>query len=212
MAVESLAGPTIVLLSPGLREEQIVWGERIATRSEKRCLEREWPGAQVFTFDLDDLDTIRAMDVDLLISYYTGPAPPWRVDDIADYVDGVTILKVVNHADLLDDFCRVPVDGFITNSRLAAARLAAHRPTRYLSLAVDDDFGPVIPDPRYRADVVYLGSGGRGNKRPQTTRHYLDPAKAFDFHLWGGSWDAAYWEPMCRDRPETNDWHRYCRG
>lgn len=212
MAIEARSETTIVLFSPGLRDEQIVWGERIATRSEKKCLEREWPGARVFTFDLDDLGTIAAMDVDLLISYYTGPKPPWRVDDIANYVDGVTILKVVNHAELLDDFSRIPVDGFITNSRPAAARLASQRPARYVSLAVDDDFGPVSPDPRYRADVVYLGSGGRGNKRPETTRHYLDPAKAFDFHLWGGCWDAAYWEPVCRDRPETNDWHRYCRG
>ena len=32
------------------------------------------------------------------------------------------------------------------------------------SLAVEDDHGPVEPDERYRADVAFLGSGGRGNK------------------------------------------------
>ncbi len=212
MGVEVVTGPTIVLFTPGLGDEQIIWGERIAARSEQKYLERELPGARVVALGLEDLGTITTMRVDLLISYYTGPEPPWRVDDIGDHVDGVTMLKVVNHADLLEEFCRIPVDGFITNSRQAATTLGRHRPAVYVPLAVEDDFGPVPPDPRYRADVVYLGSGGRGNKRPQTTRWYLDAAKRFDFHLWGGCWDRDYWAATCRDAPESNDWHRYWRG
>jgi hypothetical protein len=212
MTIEVITPPTIVLFSPGLRDEDIVWGERIAVRSEQKYLERELPGARVLALDRGDLATLAGMDVDLLISYYTGPEPPWRVDDIASYVNGITILKVVNHADLLDEFSRIPVDGFITNSRSAVTPLGRHRPAVYIPLAVEDDFGRVAPDPRYRADVVYLGSGGRGNKRPATTRRYLDGAKAFDFHLWGGCWDAAYWAPAYRDDPQANTWHRYWRG
>jgi spore maturation protein CgeB len=82
----------------------------------------------------------------------------------------------------------------------------------YVPLAVEDDFDRVAPDPRYRADVVFLGSGGRGNKAPATTRLYLDAAKAFDFALWGGCWDADYWAPVYRDDPGANTWHRHWRG
>ena len=69
-----------------------------------------------------------------------------------------------------------------------------------MPLAVEDDYGPVAPDDRYRADVVYLGSGGRGNKQPATTRHYLEPAKRFDFALWGAWWDHDYWAAVLRRR------------
>jgi hypothetical protein len=212
MLAEVLTGPTIVLMSPGLDDTGIVWGERIAVRSEKKALERALPGSRVLTMSRADLPRLRELRVDLLVSYYTGPEPPWRVDDVADHVDGVTLLKVVNHGDLLEEFGRIPVDGFITNSRAACEVLGRHRPAAYVPLAVDDDFGPVAPVDRYRADVVYLGSGGRGNKRPETTRHYLDPAKAFDFQLWGGCWDRDYWAPVYRDAPDANDWHRYARG
>lgn len=212
MATELAAGPTIVLLSPGLTDATIVWGERLLARTEKKYLEREFPGARVLMLGAEDLGVLDGLHVDLLISSYTGPRPPWRVDDVAARVDGVTILKVVNHGDLLEEFSRVDVDGFITNSRSAVDVLGRHRPAAYVPLAVDDDLGPAPLDPRYRADVVFLGSGGRGNKRPATTRRYLDAAKAFDFHLWGGCWDADYWAPACRDAPETNDWHRYWRG
>jgi hypothetical protein len=212
MLAEVLTGPTIVLMSPGLDDARIIWGERLAARSEKKALERAFPGSRVLVMSRDDLPRLHELRVDLLISYYTGPRPPWRIDDIAEHVGGVTILKVVNHGDLLEEFSRILVDGFITNSRPACEVLARHRPAAYVPLAVDDDFGPVAPVDRYRADVVYLGSGGRGNKRPETTRHYLDPAKAFDFHLWGGYWDREYWAPVSRETPAANDWHRYWRG
>jgi glycosyl transferase family 1 len=212
MTIEVTTALTIVLFSPGLRDEDIVWGERVLARSEQKSLEREFSGAQVLTLGREDLATLAGMDVDLLISTYTGPETPWRVDDIARHVGGITILKVVNHADRLDEFSRIPVDGFITNSRSAVAPLGRHRPAVYIPLAVDDGFDRVSPDPRYRADVVYLGSGGRGSKRPETTRRYLDGAKAFDFHLWGGCWDAAYWASAYRDDPRANTWHRYARG
>jgi glycosyltransferase involved in cell wall biosynthesis len=211
-SLEVSTPPTIVLFTPGLRAENHVWGERILALVEQKALEREFPGARVLTVGLEDLAALAGLHVDLLISSYTGPKPPWRVDDIASHVDGVTILKIVNHGDLLDEFCRVPVDGFITNSRSAVTVLGRHRPAAYIPLAVDDGFDRVASDPRYRADVVYLGSGGRGNKRPETTHHYLDGAKAFDFHLWGGLWDAAYWAPVYRDDPRANVWHRYWRG
>ncbi len=152
------------------------------------------------------------MKVDLLLSYYTGPYPPWRMDNIADFVDGITILAVVNHGDLIEEFARVQVDGFVTNSVRAAAVLGRSRPAAYIPLVVEDDFGRVDPIDRYRADVTFLGSGGRGNKRPETTRHYLDPAKRFDFALWGSYWHAEYWADVYADNPAANDWHRYCRG
>lgn len=201
----------IVLLSPGLYEESI-WGEKLAVRSEAKYLRREFPGAEVLECGLEDLDQIAATKVDLLISYYTGPRPPWRFDNIADYVDGITILKVVNHADLLAEFARIPVDGFITNSVAASKMLGAHRPAVYLPLAVDDDYGPVEVQERYRNDVVFLGSGGRGNKRPATTMHYLNPAKKFDFAVWGGDWDRDYWAREYVHDPAANDWYRYWRG
>ncbi|MGH7897035.1 MAG: hypothetical protein ACREQQ_03735, partial [Candidatus Binatia bacterium] len=207
------AGLRIVLFSPGLQDTgPMVWGEKIAVRSEAKALEREFPGAHVLALDREDLAKIAAMRIDLLISYYTGPRPPWRVDDVAELVEGITILKVVNHGDLLEEFARIPVDGYITNSARAAALLGESRPAQYVPLAVDDEYGPVAPDDRYRADVVFLGSGGQGNKRPETTRHYLDPAKRFDFALWGSWWERDYWAPVYPSDPEANDWHRFWRG
>ncbi len=190
----------------------MIWGEKIAVRSEAKYLAREFPGAEVLALDRDHLAELATMRVDLLISYYTGPRPPWRVDDVARYVDGVTLLKVVNHGELLAELARVPVDGFLTNSAPGAELLARHRPAAYAPLAVEDDYGPAEPDDRYRADVVFLGSGGRGNKQPATTRRYLEPAKRFDFALWGSWWDHAYWEPAYADDPGANEWHRFWRG
>ena len=203
----------IVLFSPGLTDTgSMVWGEKIFVTGEAKSLRREFPDAEVLALDLNDLATIKSLEVDLLISTYTGPKPPWRVDDIADFVTGVTLLHVVNHGDLIDEFARIPVDGYITNSVRAAEVLGRHRPAAYIPLGVEDDYGPVEPVDRYRADVAYLGSGGRGNKRPATTRHYLDPAKRFDFALWGSWWGQEYWAPVYADNPEANDWHRFWRG
>jgi glycosyltransferase involved in cell wall biosynthesis len=190
----------------------MVWGEKIVVHSQAKVLRREFPGAEVLALGRDDLATIENRRIDLLLSYYTGPEPPWRVDDIADYVEGVTLLVVVNHADLLDEFARIPVDGFITNSARGAELLGRQRPSAYIPLAIDDDYAPAEPIDRYRADVVYLGSGGRGNKRAETTRHYLDPAKRFDFALWGSWWERDYWAPVYAENPEANDWHRFWRG
>jgi hypothetical protein len=203
---------TIVLFSPGLNDDTTIWGEKIAVRSESRALRKEFPGAEVRTFDSSNLNEIAALEVDLLISYYTGPRPPWRVDEIAQFVSGITVLKVVNHGDLIDEFARIEVDGFITNSPRAAEVLGRARPAACVPLAVDDDFGPVEPVERYRSDVVFLGSGGRGNKKPTTTRHYLDPAKRYDFAIWGAYWHREYWADVYRQNPEANDWHRFCRG
>jgi glycosyltransferase involved in cell wall biosynthesis len=202
---------TIVLLSPGLNEKQI-WGEKLAVISEAKCLGIEFPDATIYQYGIEDLERIAAMKVDLLISYFTGPRPPWRIDNIADLVEGVTILKVVNHGDLLDEFARLPVDGFITNGLAAANLLGERRPSAYISLAVEDDYGPVLPQDRYHSDVVFLGSGGRGNKRPATTQHYLEAAKKFDFAIWGSDWDRDYWAREYIANPQRNDWYRFCRG
>jgi glycosyltransferase involved in cell wall biosynthesis len=202
---------TIVLLSPGLNEKQI-WGEKLAVKSEAKFLGNEFPDATIYQYGIEALDRIAAMKVDLLISYFTGPRPPWRIDNIADLVEGVTILKVVNHGDLLGEFAQLPVDGFITNSVAAANLLGKRRPSAYISLAVEDDYGPVPPQDRYRSDVVFLGSGGRGNKRPATTQHYLEAAKKFDFAIWGSDWDRDYWAREYTANPQDNDWYRFCRG
>lgn len=202
----------IVLFSPGLKDNATIWGERIAVISESNSLRREFPDAEVHAFDIDDLSRIAAMRVDLLISYYTGPRPPWRCDDIAKSVEGVTILKVVNHGDLVDEFAKVPVDGYMTNSQRATEVLGRSRPAAYIPLAVDDEMGPVAPVARYQSDVVYLGSGGRGNKRAETTCHFLDPAKEFDFAIWGSNWDQEYWADFYRSDPAANDFHLFCRG
>ena len=108
----------------------MVWGEKIVVHNQAKVLRRECPGAEVLALSRDDLATIENVRVDLLLSYYTGPGPPWRVDDIADFVDGVTLLVVLNHGELLGEFTRVPVDGYITNSARAADFLCQYRPRR----------------------------------------------------------------------------------
>ena len=202
---------TIVLFSPGL-SEQSIWGEKVASSSQAKYLRKEFSGAQVYELGLEDLDRIAAMKVDLLISCFTGPRPPWRADHIAELVKGVTLLAVVNHGDLLAEFAHIPVDGFITNSVAAAEVLGQRHPAAYIPLAVADDYESVTPQDRYRAEVVFLGSGGRGNKRPATTQHYLDAAKRFDFAIWGSDWERDYWAREYPTNPEANDWHSYCRG
>jgi len=149
---------TIVLLSPGLNEKQI-WGEKLAVRSEAKYLGIEFPNATIYQYGIEDLERIAAMKVDLLISYFTGPRPPWRIDNIAELVEGVTILKVVNHGDLLDEFAELPVDGFITNSVAAANLLGKRRPAAYISLAVE-----LIRDGEYREHA---------RKRIEAERHVL---------------------------------------
>jgi hypothetical protein len=122
------------------------------------------------------------------------------------------LLAVNNHGDLLEEFARIPIDGYITNSVRATQILGRQRPAAYIPLGIDDDVDPLPPDPHYTAEVVFLGSGGRGNKRPETTRRFLDPAKKFDFALWGSYWDQSYWADVYVDSPEANDWHRFWRG
>jgi len=100
----------------------------------------------------------------------------------------------------------------MSNSARAVEVLGKHRPAAWIPLAVDDDYGPLAAQDRYRADVVFLGSGGRGNKRPVTTQHFLQPAKQFDFALWGSYWDRDYWAREYVDKPEANDWYRFARG
>ncbi len=131
---------------------------------------------------------------------------------MAQFTDGVTMLWVLNHPDLLDEFAAVAVDGLMTNSRRAATVLSASRPTIWCPLGVDREWRPVAPQSRFRAEAVYLGSGGRGNKNPATTHLYLDPAKRFDFAIWGSNWSRDYWAPVDGDDPARNDWHRYWRG
>lgn len=202
----------IVLFSPGLEESGHVWGEKLVVAREARLLKRVFPNATVMRIGAERIDELAPTRVDLLISYYTGPYPPWRVDDIADRVSGATVLRVVNHADLLEEFTRVPVDAYMTNSRRAADLLAQSRPTLYWPLAVENDFDTGAPIDAFRSDVVYLGGGGRGNKPAETTRHYLEAALDFDFALWGSHWDRDYWSDVYADNPSANRWHQFCRG
>jgi glycosyltransferase involved in cell wall biosynthesis len=203
--------PTIALLSPGLLETAI-WGELVVVRALAAALRRRLPGAHVMLVDSTEAERLRRRRVDLVVSLCTGPRPPWRVDHVADLVDGVTILWVANHGDLLSEFATLPVDGFATNSRRALAVLERHRPSAWVPLGVDARVRRLRTPASEHADVVYLGSGGRGNKSPATNRRYLDPAKAFDLHLWGSWWSTEYWAPVYRDEPEANDWHRFWRG
>ncbi len=202
---------TIVLVSPGL-DERGVWGERILLRSLARALPGAFPGVRVEFAGVADVEHLDALRGDLVISVCTGPYPPWRADDIAAHTDGITMLWVQNRPDLISEFVDIEVDGFLTNSRRALPELARARPTVWCPLGVDRDWRPGVPQQRYRSDVVYLGSGGRGNKNPATTHHYLDPAKRFDFAIWGSDWSHDYWAPVHVQDPEANDWERYWRG
>lgn len=201
----------IVLLTPGLNE-RAVWGERLVLRGFANALPRAFPDARIALVDAANGRDLAGRRVDLLVSLCTGPRLPWRADDIAQHVDGVTVLWVVNHPELLREFAAVPVDGFMTNSRRAVRVLGASRPTIWCPLGVDIERFSGLPQDRYRADVVFLGSGGVGNKDPKTTHHYLDPAKRFDFGLWGSNWSHEYWAQLNGHDRGTNDWHRFWRG
>ena len=204
----------VLLVAPGMNERN-VWGERIVLGSLARALPRAFPGVRVELVDATDVDRLAGRRVDLLVSMCTGPRHPWRADDVAARVDGVSVLWVVNHPDLLSDFAALPFDGFMTNSRRAVSVLGVTRPTAWSPLGVDPTTSLGASQRRYRADVVYLGSGGIGNKAPSTTHRYLDPAKRFDFALWGSNWSREYWS-AAESRGEVsnlrNDWHRFWRG
>jgi glycosyltransferase involved in cell wall biosynthesis len=202
----------IVLFSAGLYDEQGVWGEKIAALSEAKYLKRVFPGSRIHLMERKDIEKIREMHVDLLISYYTGPGGEWRADEIKQYVEGITLLKIYNHADLLEEFARIEVDGFFTNSMRAAEYLSRYRPTRYIPLAIEDDYGRTEPLEKYEADVVFLGSGGMGNKRPETAEKYLRPATDFNFSIWGSHWDREYWERYYGKESSLNNWHTYWKG
>jgi hypothetical protein len=202
---------TVVLLSPGLGE-RAVWGERIVARSIAQALRRSLPGTRVELLDVGRIERLDEMSVDLLISMCTGPRPPWRADDAGRRIGGVSMLWVLNHPELLDEFGALEFDGFLSNSRAAVEALGRTRPTAWCPLGVDREWVERPAQARYRAEVTYLGSGGIGNKDPLTTHRYLDPAKSFDFGLWGSNWSADYWAPVHREDPGANDWHRHWRG
>ncbi|MFO1541487.1 MAG: glycosyltransferase [Chloroflexota bacterium] len=204
--------PAIVILSPGLRDTAAIWGELVVARGVAAAARRLLPGARVSLVDATEADGLVRRRVDLLVSLCTGPRPPWRVDHIGSLVAGVTILWVANHGDLLDAFADLEMDGFATNSRSAIDVLGRRRPAIWVPLGVDPRMRRVRTRRADQAEVVFLGSGGRGNKAPATNHRDLDPAKAFDFHLWGGYWSREYWEPVHRDDPAANDWHRFWRG
>jgi len=189
-----------------------IWGERIVLRAVARALPLAFPGARVSLLDASQLDALASQDVDLLVSMCTGPREPWRADDVAERVDGITLLWIVNHPQLISEFAAIPVDGYLVNSRRAVAQLGGSRPATWCPLGVDRNFKRVPAQARYAAEVTFLGSGGIGNKRPETTHHYLDPAKRFGFALWGSHWSQEYWAAVHSMEPERNDWHRFWRG
>ena len=191
--VTSRRSASIVLVAPGMNERN-VWGERIVLGSLARALPRAFPGARVELVDASGPRWPgRPSELDLLVSMCTGPRHPWRADDVAARIDGVSVLWVVNHPDLLSDFAALPFDGFMTNSRRAVSVLGVTRPTAGHLWGSIPATSLGAPQRRYRADVAYLGSGGIGNKAPATTHRYLDPAKRFDFALWGSNWSREYW-------------------
>jgi len=204
--------PEIVILSPGLRDTSAIWGELVVARGLASAIRRRLPGTRVRVVDATETDRLARRHVDLVVSLCTGPRPPWRVDHLASLVAGVTILWVANHGDLLDEFAVLDLDGFATNSRSAVDVLGTRHPAIWVPLGVDPRMRRVRTPRSEHADVVFLGSGGRGNKSPATNHRYLDPAKAFDFQLWGGYWSREYWDPVHRDDPAANDWHRFWRG
>ena len=201
----------VVIFTPGL-DESFIWGEHIVARACQIALESERDDIRVRILGLADRSEIAHSRVDLLLSMFTGPKQPYRVDDIADDVSGVSILWVNNRGDLLEEFSGLPFDGFVTNGLPAVEVLGRHQPAAWLPFAAPADFTPRPRDPRYVATVAYLGSGGRGNKNPRTTEHYLSPAKPFGLRIWGSWWDADYWAPIYPGDPERNDWHRYWQG
>ena len=191
----------------------MIWGERVVAASMKRALEREIPGANVQSWAWTDRPRLEQMSIDLLISAYTGPRPPWRWDDVAELVSGISMLMVYNHAYRLDEFSRLPFDGFITNSRRGVALLGRARPAAWVPLAADPELHrPVTPQPRYRASVVFLGSGGLGHRTAETFERYLRPALDAGVQIWGAYWSEAYWAPTFAERPELNTWHEHWRG
>ena len=201
----------VALVSPGL-SERMTWGERIVLRGLASAIRRTFGAADVQLVDSTAVRSLASRHVDLAVSMCTGPRWPYRVDDLARLVDGVTVLWVANHPHLMDELAAVNVDGFMSNSRRAVELLGRQRPAVWCPLGVDRSVSRVAPQDRYRADVVFLGSGGHGNKRPETTHRYLDPAKAFDFAIWGSNWSHDYWAAVHQDDPERNDWHRFWRG
>jgi glycosyltransferase involved in cell wall biosynthesis len=206
-----LGPPTIAILSPGLRADAI-WGELVVARGLQAAILRRLPTATVMLVDAEEADTLTRQRVDLVASLCSGPRPPWRVDHVAQLVPGVTILWVANHGDLLHEFAEVPVDGIATNGRPALGVLGRSRPAEWIPLGVDPAMRRVPTSPDEHADVVFLGSGGHGHKPPATHERFLNPAKAFDFHLWGAYWSEEYWARAYADDPARNDWHRFWRG
>jgi spore maturation protein CgeB len=114
---------------------------------------------------------------------------------------GVTLFYVVNftHERMpagrfldWDDALRMEADLYAANSAEGVAKLGRHKPARLIHMAANPRLQrPLGVDPRYRAQVTYLGSYNVATKGNEPFERYILPAAEFDLSLWGTMWQSS---------------------
>jgi spore maturation protein CgeB len=146
--------------------------------------------ARIFSYaDAAEIDPFAP---DLIFSFTAWRQPP-------RFRRGVMLFYVVNFTHELmppgrhltwDDALRLDADVYAANSAEGVAILGRHKPVALLHMGANPRVHrPHGTDPRYRAEVAYLGSYNPATKGTGAFDRYIAPAAEFDLALWGEMWE-----------------------
>lgn len=180
----------VAILVPEYHPDSL-WGEAMVAAELREALEWRPDVSETRVFSYADAGNIDPFVPDLIFSL-TAWRQPLR------FRRGVTLFYVVNFTHermpagrflTWDDALRMEADLYATNSVEGVARLGSHKPARLLQMAANPRLHrPLGVDPRYRAQVAYLGSYNVATKGREPFDRYIAPAAEFDLALWGAMW------------------------
>ncbi len=169
-----------------------LWGEAMVASELREALEWRPDVREARVFSYADAAGIDPFAPDLVFSF-TAWRQPLR------FRRGITLFYVVNFTHELmppgrhltwDDALRLDADVYAANSAEGVATLGRHKPTALLHMAANPRVHrPLGIDPKYRAQVAYLGSYNPATKGAGIFERYVAPAAEFDLALWGEMWE-----------------------
>lgn len=183
----------VAILTPRYAAD-CLWGEAMISSELREALEWRPDVREARVFSYADADEMAGWAPDLVFSFTA-----WRWP--LRFPRAITLFYVVNFTHELmppgrfltwDDALRLDADVYAANTPEGVAILGRHKPAALLHMAASARVHrPRGVDPRYRAQVTYLGSYNPGTKGAACFDRYVAPAAEFDLALWGEMWERA---------------------
>lgn len=183
----------VAILTPRYAAD-CLWGEAMISSELREALEWRPDVREARVFSYADADEMAGWAPDLVFSFTA-----WRWP--LRFPRAITLFYVVNFTHELmppgrfltwDDALRLDADVYAANTPAGVAILGRHKPAALLHMAASARVHrPRGVDPRYRAQVTYLGSYNPGTKGAACFDRYVAPAAEFDLALWGEMWERA---------------------